>query len=105
VLVRHAEPGSAVFRATFGEQATWGATEHLLAGLVDLTNILVWMKSKDGQKNRNRPKPIRRPADKEASLLDADVTESGAVTGGGGRLGSAMTIDELEALFARTLEH
>jgi hypothetical protein len=105
VLVRHAEPGSAIFRATFGEQATWGAAEHLLAGLVDLTNMLVWMKSADGQKNRNRPKPIQRPADKEASLLDAQVTESGAVTGSGGRLGSAMTIDELEALFARTLEH
>jgi hypothetical protein len=94
-----------VFRATFGEQATWGAAEHLLAGLVDLMNVQVWMKSKDGQKNRNRPKPIPRPTDREASLLDAEVTGSGALTGAGGHIGSAMTIDELEELFARTIEH
>jgi hypothetical protein len=74
VLVRHAEPGSAIFRATFGEQATWSVTDHLLAALYDLTNLMVWMKSKDGQKNRNRPKPISRPTDKQESLLDADVT-------------------------------
>jgi hypothetical protein len=105
VLVRHAEPGSAIFRATFGEQATWSVTDHLLAALYDLTNLMVWMKSKDGQKNRNRPRPIPRPTDKR-SLLDAEVNEVGALTGDvGGHIGSAMTIDELEALFARTLEH
>ena len=101
--MRHAEPGSAIFRATFGEQATWGVTEHLLAALVDLTNILVWFKSKDGQKNQNRPKPLRRPTDPTdpVNLLD-EVPESGPLTGQGGHIGSAMTIEELEALFART---
>lgn len=105
VLVRHAEPGSAIFRATFGEQATWSVTDHLLASLVDLTNIQVWMGSKDGQKNRNRPKPVARPTDKKASLVDAELTESGALRGEGGHIGSDMTIEELEALFAQTLEH
>lgn len=72
--------------------------------MVDLTNILVWMKSSDGQKNRNRPKPIPRPAEKVKSLLEADVSQSGALKGSGGHIGTAMTIDELEALFARTIE-
>jgi hypothetical protein len=68
-------------------------------------NVQVWMKSRDGQKNRNRPRPIPRPTDKR-SLLDAEVNEVGALTGDvGGHIGSAMTIDELEALFARTIEH
>lgn len=102
MLVRHAEPGSAIFRATFGEHATWGVTDHLLAALVDLTNLLVWFKSKDGQKNRNRPKPVRRPAD-PVNLLE-EVPESGPLTGQGGHIGTAMTIAELEALFARSIQ-
>ena len=102
MLLRHAEPGSAVFRATFGEKATWSVTDHLLAVQVDLLNLLVWMKSKDGQANRNRPKPIPRPTDTPPSLLDADVNGSGGLTGDGGHIGTAMTIPELEALLART---
>lgn len=40
---------------------SWGLGEQLLASAVDTLNVLAWMQSKDGQKNRNRPKPIRRP--------------------------------------------
>ncbi|WP_308655481.1 DUF5361 domain-containing protein [uncultured Anaerococcus sp.] len=30
----------------------------LLAGILDANNWLVWSKSKDGQKNKNKPKPV-----------------------------------------------
>lgn len=33
-------------------------TDHLLFLIVDLLALSNWMRSKDGQKNRNRPKPI-----------------------------------------------
>lgn len=39
----------------------WGLREFLLAELVDVTNLALWFKTKDGQKNRNRPKPWPRP--------------------------------------------
>lgn len=43
------------------EQHVWGAIEQLQAQTVDALNILVWMKTKDGQKGRNRPEQIPRP--------------------------------------------
>lgn len=79
VLVRHAEPGSAIYRATFGEQATWSVTDHLLAALVDLMNLLVWFKSKDGQRNQNRPKPVERPGTREEAPVELPVGDDGAV--------------------------
>jgi len=33
----------------------------LQASMVDLLNILVWFKTADGQKGRNRPKLVPRP--------------------------------------------
>lgn len=39
----------------------WGLREHLLAELVDVQHLALWAKTKDGSKNRNRPKPIERP--------------------------------------------
>jgi hypothetical protein len=65
-LVRNSPRTSALVRVLYGEQASWSATEHLLASLVDLTNILLWFKTADGQKGRKRPKPVRRPGTVEA---------------------------------------
>lgn len=65
VFIRHSPAGSAYYAAESGEESLWGVQEHLMANLVDLTNILVWFKTKDGQKGRNRPKPIPRPGVEE----------------------------------------
>lgn len=43
------------------EAAPWGLSELLLAVIADAALAGNWMQSKDGQKNRNRPKPIPRP--------------------------------------------
>jgi hypothetical protein len=61
VIVANLPTDSAVVRAELGQDHGWGRTEHLLAGVVDLLNILVWQPTSDGQKNRNRPSPIPRP--------------------------------------------
>ena len=46
------------------EWASWAGGDvsaHLLAVIADGITAGNWMQSKDGQKNRNRPKPIPRP--------------------------------------------
>lgn len=63
-LAAHLPPDSAVAREMNPEYA-WGVTEHLLATAVDTLRLLVWMQSKDGAKNRNRPKPLPRPGVKQ----------------------------------------
>lgn len=65
VFIRHSPAGSAYYASESGEESLWGVQEYLMANLVDLTNVLVWFKTKDGQKGRNRPKPIPRPGMKE----------------------------------------
>lgn len=36
----------------------WSRTEHLLAMVVDELRLANWQRTKEGSKNRNRPKPI-----------------------------------------------
>jgi len=43
------------------DAAPWGLSEHLLAVVADAVIAGNWMSSRDGQKNKNRPKPIPRP--------------------------------------------
>lgn len=43
----------------------WTVTDHLLALEVDYLAILAWQGTKDGQKGRNKPKPLPRPGDKQ----------------------------------------
>lgn len=62
VVVRHSPEQSALFRAVHGvEESEWSLTNHLLAGLADSAAWLVWSKTEDASKKRNRPKPIPRP--------------------------------------------
>ena len=49
-------PESRVMRRVSGMQAT--RAEVILATIADGINTLVWMKTKDGRKGRNRPKRI-----------------------------------------------
>lgn len=60
-IVRAAPPTSALYRAQYGEEAAWQLPEHLLAAMTDSLHWLVWAQSKDGQKNRNKPRPVPRP--------------------------------------------
>jgi hypothetical protein len=43
------------------DDAGWSLTDHLLAEAVDALRLLLWAKTKDGEKNRNRPVPVERP--------------------------------------------
>ncbi|WP_193510500.1 DUF5361 domain-containing protein [Cryobacterium sp. BB736] len=43
------------------EDSGWTLANHLIAEAVDSLRLQIWQKTKDGRKNRNRPKPIERP--------------------------------------------
>lgn len=60
-LVQWQPLDSALHRAMNPETAPWGLSEHLLAVVADAVIAGNWMQSRDGQKNRHRPKPIKRP--------------------------------------------
>ena len=62
VIVRHSPSSSALFRSIHGqEESEWTLGNHLLAGIADSAAWLVWSKTEDASKKRNRPKPIPRP--------------------------------------------
>lgn len=61
VLVKAIRPTSALYRAQHGDDAQWGLGEQLLAHAADSLAFLVWAKTEDGQRGRNRPKRIPRP--------------------------------------------
>lgn len=60
-VVKYSPEGSALHRAMHPDESPWGLSEHLLAVVADAVIQGNWMQSRDGQKNRNRPKPIKRP--------------------------------------------
>jgi hypothetical protein len=61
-MVDQADENSAVYASQVGdEDRLWNPDRQLMASMVDMLTWQVWSKSKDGQKNRNRPKPIPRP--------------------------------------------
>ncbi|WP_155980834.1 DUF5361 domain-containing protein [Nocardia sp. CNY236] len=61
VLIRQSPQDSALLRAMNPDRYRWGQVEHLLADLVDVANLLLWSKTKDGSRGRNRPSPYPRP--------------------------------------------
>lgn len=76
VITRKSPPASALARELYGEDAHWGLLEQLAAAMVDAQNLANWLQSKDGAKNRNRPKPIPRPgvkADKDINKFGKDA--------------------------------
>lgn len=84
------QPGSRL-AGELNPRAIWTQGDHLIASAVDALNQLVWAQSKDGQKNRKRPKPVPRPGDaapeKENTGRFADV--------------EARPLDEVRELLAR----
>ncbi len=78
-----APPTTAVFQAF--EQG-WNTTDYLLALIGDGIHDLIWQKTKDGRKNRKRPKRIPRPKREK---------DDGTTSTGLGRV-SVMTVEEFE---------
>lgn len=64
-LIRHAPRDSAIVRAVHPEKSQWGVDSYLLAIIGDAARWMMWSKTKDGQRNRKRPKPIPRPGGNE----------------------------------------
>lgn len=52
--------GSRTF-AEIDPEFSWEQQHYLLATIANELQTLVWFQSKDGQKGRNRPKPIQPP--------------------------------------------
>ena len=61
VIAQHSGHDTALHASMEPEASPWKLSEHLLAVIADAVIAGNWMQSKDGQKNRNRPKPIPRP--------------------------------------------
>lgn len=65
------------------EDRGWGLAEQLSAMAVDSLAWLVWAKTKDAEKGRNKPKPIPRP---------------GVVDDSAKQIGTAAPVEEILAL-------
>lgn len=63
MIVRCSPRDSILARELAPDDTRWSDTEWLLADVVDRLSLLVWFKTKDGSKNRNRPEPVPRPGD------------------------------------------
>lgn len=69
--------GSRTFSAIDPEYS-WEQSHYLLANIANSLQLLVWAQSKDGQKNRKRPKPItppKRPREKTVSYTVDEYRE------------------------------
>lgn len=75
-VVKYQPSTSALYRAMHPDAAPWGLSEHLLAVVADAVIQGNWMQSRDGQKNRNRPKPIQRPGIEPANKKFGGKAES-----------------------------
>lgn len=53
----------------------WNPSDYIQALGVDYLAFLGWAKTKDAQKNQNRPKPIERPGHDQSSMK-AQINES-----------------------------
>jgi len=77
-LVKHRRPDSALSRA-LDPDWHWRTIEpNLLAAVVDILRIMAWQNTKDGSKNRRRPKPVPRPGvgpKKDPNAMSAPVDE------------------------------
>lgn len=87
-IIASSDKTTALFRELHPKEWEWDLQTHLLADAVDLLHLLVWFKTKDGSKGRNRPKPYPRPGVE-------DVDSSKKV-----RKGDVITLDAARDLFA-----
>lgn len=83
VIVRRAPQDSSIAQSVDPEASRWGLSDQLLALVGDYLAWIAWSKTADGEKNRNRPKPIPRPGVEP----DEDIQKFGS---------DPVPIDELE---------
>lgn len=85
VILKALPRDTALYRAVYGDDdSAWTLEAHLLAAVADAANWLVWSKTRDGEKGRNRPARIPRPG------LEPE-TDTRSLGGG------ALPVAELEA--------
>ena len=65
---------SAVLRAMYPRNG-WTATEYLLHRIEYECRILIWQQSRDGQKGRNKPRPLPTPEDEAKVRRKLDATD------------------------------
>lgn len=58
VMIRYADPDSMLGRALDGRMTDWSFSQHLMAGIFDTTQAIVWQNSSG---KGPRPKPLPRP--------------------------------------------
>ena len=86
-LVANLPDDASVWR-NLEERNRWPVAAHLLASIVDQLNLILWSKTEDGSKGRNRPDPIPRPgANENSATHDSEV--------------QAMDLDELKEFLSR----
>lgn len=61
VILAQQKPSESALWMEQNPDHMWGLPEFLLADAVDTLHMLFWAKTKDGARNRNRPKPVERP--------------------------------------------
>jgi hypothetical protein len=85
VLVAQLPPTSRFGREQIGDAADWSRTDHLLAGVFDLVNVVIWQNANQGRKSRTpRPQPLPRPG------IEPKVT----------RYGTPRPLSEVKAILA-----
>lgn len=84
LMIRHSPRDSTVYRVVFGEQADWGVTDHLLATIADILNLILWLTG--NPKKNPKPNPLPRPG-------AAPVEEEDHF----GSVDTSMTIEEFNA--------
>lgn len=82
-MIYAAPPGTSLYHVL--EQG-WLTSDYLLAIIADGVHDLIWQKTKDGRKNRRRPKRLPRPKRE---------SNDGTASTGLGRV-SVMTVEEFE---------
>lgn len=82
-MIYAAPPGTSLYHSL--EQG-WLTSDYLLAIIADGVHDLIWQKTKDGRKNRRRPKRLPRPKRE---------SNDGTASSGLGRV-SVMTVEEFE---------
>ncbi|MEJ6547996.1 DUF5361 domain-containing protein [Corynebacterium sp. USCH3] len=95
VMLSCAAPGSAVARLTDEGDRSWTLTDHLMATLVDVANLLLWSKTEDAQHKRNQPERVPRPGDEYEGKHRGEARDENTE-----HLGEVTTAGELEDLFS-----
>lgn len=66
VMLRHAEPDSALGRELSGRTADWTVSEHILAGVLDGIRAISWQIG-----GGDKPQPLERPNSQTTNNGDA----------------------------------